>query len=350
MDSLRPRPFSHDPSATEVFQALPEMQPSPADRPPRAVVIGGGTGASMAIRTALSMGLDTSAVVAMADDGGSTGILRDQAGATAPGDIRKCLTAMAADPEDPLVKAFKVRFGFAENHSLGNLMLSALEDTSGSFPEAIAICERLLAARGHVYPSTLDRVSLVAKTSDGRTLEGQAVASHSRTSLRKVALRSSEAVRGYGPAIEAITQADIVLLGPGSLFTSIIPNLLVPGISEALVQSPCQVVFVCSIADVQGETRGMDALDHYQALASHGLEGAIDWMLVQGAPADPSSPQAALVRYLVADDRQIAAIEAAGTKAVARDFIGGQNPSWHDPVRLREALGEVIAACPSIRM
>ncbi len=350
MDGLRPRPFSHDPSATEVFRALPEMHPPAEARPLRAVVIGGGTGASMAIRTALSLGLETAAVVAMADDGGSTGILRDQAGATAPGDIRKCLTAMAADPDDPLVKAFKVRFGFAENHSLGNLMLSALEATSGSFPEAIAICERLLGARGHVYPSTLDRVSLVAKTSDGRTLEGQAVASHSRTSLRKVALRASDAVHGYGPAIDAIARADVVLLGPGSLFTSIIPNLLVPGIAEALARSSCQVAFICSIADVQGETRGMDALDHFRALEAHGLEGAVDWVLLQGCRPRAEAPEVAMVRYLVADEGQIAAIEAAGAKVIARDFTGSQNPSWHEPGCLRDALREVIAACPSTPM
>ena len=114
------------------------------------------------------MGVETSAVVAMADDGGSTGILRERAGVTPPGDICKCICAMAADPEDPLTRAFKYRFPFADNHTLGNLMLSALEDATGEFPQAVQICERLLNARGHGYPSTLDRGSLVARTRDGR--------------------------------------------------------------------------------------------------------------------------------------------------------------------------------------
>ena len=145
------RPFSHDPSATAAFAALRESQPVVArDERLRVVVIGGGTGAPVSIRTLLSMGLDTSAVVAMADDGGSTGILREEADVTPPGDVRKCIAAMAADPNDPLTKAFKYRFSFARNHTLGNLMLSALEDAAGSFPEAISICERLLDARGHV--------------------------------------------------------------------------------------------------------------------------------------------------------------------------------------------------------
>ena len=172
-------PFSHDPSLTAAFAPLRAAEPVVAsDEHLRAVVIGGGTGAPVSIRTLLSMGLDTSVVVAMADDGGSTGILREEADVTPPGDVRKCIAAMAANPDDPLTRAFKYRFSFARNHTLGNLMISALEDAAGSFPEAIAICERLLNARGHVYPSTLDRVTLVARTRDGRFIEGQAVACH----------------------------------------------------------------------------------------------------------------------------------------------------------------------------
>ena len=179
--------FPHDPSMTEAFAPLYAADPVvPETSSLKAVVIGGGTGAPVSIRTLLSMGVETSAVVAMADDGGSTGILRERAGVTPPGDIRKCICAMAADPEDPLTRAFKYRFPFADNHTLGNLMLSALEDATGEFPQAVQICERLLNARGHVYPSTLDRVSLVARTRDGRYIEGQAVACHSRTALAHV--------------------------------------------------------------------------------------------------------------------------------------------------------------------
>ncbi|MEG0324255.1 MAG: 2-phospho-L-lactate transferase CofD family protein, partial [Raoultibacter sp.] len=144
-------PFSQDPSNTAAFAALRGSEPvvSPEHRI-KAVVIGGGTGAPVSIRTLLSMGFETSAVVAMADDGGSTGILREEANVTPPGDVRKCLAAFAQNPDDPLTRAFKYRFEFARNHTLGNLMLSALEDATGSFPEAIAICEKLLDARGHV--------------------------------------------------------------------------------------------------------------------------------------------------------------------------------------------------------
>ena len=171
---------------------------------------------------------------------------------------------MAADPNDPLTKAFKYRFSFARNHTLGNLMLSALEDAAGSFPEAISICERLLDARGHVYPSTLDRVTLTARTRDGRSLEGQAVACHSRTALERVGLRAAHEVVPYQPALEAIREADLIVLGPGSLFTSIIPNLLVPGVVDAIRASKGSTLFVCSLADMQGETWGLTAREHVE--------------------------------------------------------------------------------------
>ena len=354
MSGLVPDAFGHDPSATAAFAALPEI--SAAEKPRRklkAVVVGGGTGAPVSIRTLLSMGVKTDAVVAMADDGGSTGILRDQAGATAPGDIRKCITAMAGSADDPLTQAFKMRFGFAENHTLGNLMLSALEVTSGGFPQAIEICEHLLNARGHVYPSTLNRVTLVAQTRDGRHLEGQAVANHSRTALRKVALRSDGELEAYAPALEAIRAADMVVLGPGSLFTSIIPNLLVPGVVDAIRQSNAIVAFVCSLADMQGETRGMRAIEHFEAVSAHGMEGLIDYMLVHDAghlmtPAvetcEDEEEEGPLVRTVDLDQEDKDAIEASGTRVLLDDLADSLHPTWHDPAKLRHVFSEILNA------
>ena len=342
MSGLSVKPFSHDPSATGAFAALPEAA---ADERPRgrmrAVVIGGGTGAPVSIRTLLSMGIETAAVVVMADDGGSTGILRDQAGATAPGDIRKCLTAMAADADDPLTKAFKVRFGFAENHTLGNLMLSALEVTGEGFPQAIEICERLLNVRGHVYPSTLDRVTLVAKTRDGRTLEGQAIANHSRTALKKVALRADGPIQAYEPALDAIRAADLIVLGPGSLYTSIVSCLIVPGIIDAIASSGAEVVFVNSLADFQGETRGMTVWEHYDAVVSHGMGSLVDYMLLHDVSADSPDAERAVRRVPCTPD-DIEAIEQAGTKVMVRDLADQERPTWHDPAKLRHAFAEVL--------
>lgn len=364
--------FKRDPSITAAFKALSDEQEIvPVDRSIRAVVIGGGTGAPVSIRTLLSMGIATDAVVAMADDGGSTGILRDEANVTPPGDIRKCLAAFAKDPEDPLTQAFKYRFEFARNHSLGNLLISALEEATGSFPRAITICEDLLKAQGHVFPSTLDRITLSATTRDGRLLEGQARASHADTALRRVWLESIEQCRPYGKAMKAIQEADLIVLGPGSLFTSIIPNLLVPGITEAIKSSDAKTVFVCSLADMQGETWGLSAREHVEALLSHGMRGLLDYVVIHSAePLRPdaviddmyehtfhelgfesvnsgSSPynSAGSMRPILLSYRDVQAIQNEGPVVIVRDLVDPQRPTWHDPIKLREALRDVIRLC-----
>lgn len=367
------RPFRIDPSATASFVALKEKIARDDDARAavglRAVVIGGGTGAPMSIRTLLSLGAETSAVVAMADDGGSTGILREEADVTPPGDIRKCIAAFARDPQDPLVRAFKYRFAVARDHALGNLMLAALEDACGSFPEAIAICERLLDAQGHVYPSTLDHVRLAARTRDGRLLDGQAVASHSKTALERVMLHGeSSAVRAYEPAVRAIREADLIVLGPGSLFTSIIPNLLVPGIVDAIRASRGRVAFVCSLADVQGETWGLTAREHVEALLAHGMDGLLDYVLVHspvplradspandrfnqatGAESEHTSTSdlddyhlATGVRPVPITYHDLLAIQARGPIVIARDLRDAEHPTWHEPLALRAAFEQII--------
>lgn len=367
-------PFSHDPSLTAQFVPLQSAEPviEPVQSM-RAVVIGGGTGAPVSIRTLLSMGFETSAVVAMADDGGSTGILREEADVTPPGDVRKCIAAMAADPTDPLTKAFKYRFAFARNHTLGNLMLSALEDAAGSFPEAIEICERLLRARGKVYPSTLDRVSLVARTRDGRYLEGQAVACHSRTALDAVQLHAKTEIVPYEPALEAIRNADLIVLGPGSLFTSIIPNLLVPGVVDAIAQSKGTTLFVCSLADMQGETWGLTAKEHVDALMDHGMRGLLDYVLVHSkVPLRPDNLASGLFNAATGDDPEststanmgdlelsgrvrpvrvtyndVRSMQEAGPVVIARDLVDPLRPTWHDPQALRAAFAGVVRLCRS---
>ena len=351
------RPFHLDLTPEAAFQELHE-QVTPDEMhetaaPIKAVVIGGGTGAPVSIRTLLTLEAQVCAVVAMADDGGSTGILRRSAGVTTPGDIRKCLVAMA-DTQDPLTKAFKYRFSFADNHSLGNLMLSALEDATGSFPEAIAVCERILGTAGHVYPSTLGNVTLCAEDKLGNHLQGQATCCSSPVALRRVWLESGDGVVAYQPALDAIREADLIVLGPGSLFTSIIPNLLVPGVVEAIRASKGATVFVCSLADMQGETRGMSALEHYQALCSHGMEGLVDYMLLHCPevlrpqcpdavqPADAALPPASAVRPVTTSFEESQIIRESGTVLLVRDLVDPKRPTWHNPTALRDAFRSVV--------
>ncbi|WP_139653143.1 gluconeogenesis factor YvcK family protein [Raoultibacter phocaeensis] len=369
-------PFSQDPSNTAAFAAISGSEPLvSANGETRAVVIGGGTGAPVSIRTLLSMGFETSAVVAMADDGGSTGILREEANVTPPGDVRKCLAAFAKDPNDPLTRAFKYRFEFAQNHTLGNLLLSALEDACGSFPEAIAICEKLLDARGHVYPSTLDRVTLCARTRDGSNLVGQANACASSTALQYVWLQAAEEPEPYAPALEAIEQADLIVLGPGSLFTSIVPNLLIPGVVDAIRASKGRTLFVCSLADMQGETWGLSAKEHIEALMEHGMYGLLDYVLVHtpaqlrpdnalsesynaavGERECPSTMSdlgdaqlSGRIRPVAVSYADVQAIQAEGPVVVARNLVDPQRPTWHDPRALRAAFAGVMRLCRSPR-
>lgn len=375
--------FSLDPSSTQAFKAIGSLKDHLVHRKDsldpsklKAVVIGGGTGAPVSIRTLLALGVQTSAVVAMADDGGSTGILREEAHVTPPGDVRKCLAAFAADPDDPLTKAFKYRFDFARNHTLGNLMLSALENATGSFPEAIKICGQLLGARGHVYPSTLNNVTLCARTLDGRVLRGQALASHSSTALEQVWLESPEECLPYMEAIRAIRQADLIVLGPGSLFTSIIPNLLVPGIVDAIAQSHAYTVFVCSLADQQGETWGLSAREHVEALLRHGMRDKLDYALIHssGKPkksrfttgafeaiAGPASLESAMtemrdgknlparvkIRSVKIKQEDINAIQDQGPVVILRDMKDPLRPTWHDPSALADAFMGVFKLCRS---
>lgn len=374
------QPFKIDPAATAAFDrlrgAIAECGRTDEFDHLNAVVIGGGTGAPVSIKTLLTLGLNTSAVVAMADDGGSTGILREEANCTPPGDIRKCIAAFAKNQNDPLTRAFRYRFSVANNHTLGNLMLAALEDACKSFPDAIEICERLLDAQGHVYPSTLDHVTLAARTRDGQLLDGQAVASHSQTALEQIWLESAQGaeIHAYEPALQAIEQADLIVLGPGSLFTSIIPNLLVPGVCEVIAKSRASVCFVCSLADVQGETWGLTAREHVQALMDHGMAGLVDYVLLhtpeaQRAPRMATGSFAALAGHSAADHDEniegvtsdtfgttrpvcvtyedILAIRAMGPVVIERNLVDEQNPTWHNPEALREAFAQVIKLASS---
>lgn len=336
----------------------------------KAVVIGGGTGAPISIKALLELGVDTSAVVAMADDGGSSGLLRERTGTVPPGDIRKCLVAMAKDPDAALTRAFGFRFDYLYNHTLGNLILMALANTAGTFAEAIHACERMLEARGHVYPSTLESVVLSGTTRDNRHLSGQKNICSSVTAMDKVFLTPDQP-RAYEPALAAIEDADLIVLGPGSLFTSIIPNLLVPGVTDAIHASSAHSVFLCSLADMQGETWGMDVAEHVEALLDHGMRDLLDIVVVHqrnpafragnvtasfaaidtDTSAKPSDDSPAVftesIRPVSFNANLAARIESQGPMLVVRDLVDPVRPTWHDVKALSEVLEGVLSACHS---
>ena len=305
---------------------------------PHVVVIGGGTGAPVSIRALLALGYRVSAVVAMADDGGSSGVLREQAGIVPPGDIRKCLVSMADDSRQTWARAFERRLPSTQDHPLGNLILTTLADVTGSLPEAIHMAGELLNIRGRVYPSTLQCIELIGQTVDGQQLQGQAVLTRSTNTLADVSLNPTDP-KANDEAIAAILSADLVVLGPGSLFTSIIPNLLVPEVLAALEQSPAVKVFVCSLADMQGETRAMSALDHVQTLLRHGMDGLLDIALINEPVPQPEHLMH--IQQVKIDPESLDVIRAHGVRPELRRLVDPLRPTWHDIDALSAFFEEV---------
>ena len=312
-----------------------------------AVVVGGGTGSPASVKALRALGIKTDVVVAMADDGGSTGILRRDAGVTPPGDVRKCLCALAKDEKDPLTTAFAYRFVQASNHALGNLVLSALEQATGSFYEAILKCEEILKCEGHVFPSTLENITLSAETFDGREISGQALATKSKTALKKVKVTNDEgsSPKAFDRAVSALENADLIVLGPGSLFTSIIPNILIEGINEAIKTSKAKVVFVCGIADIQGETWGLSPAEHVEALENHGLKGRIDFCILNSNSSESAAitdEDAEEKRTISATEEDFEKIKNSGIVPVLRDLENKENPGRHDLFALRDAFATIM--------
>ncbi len=245
------------------------------DRGPRIVVIGGGTGLSTLLRGIKTYSNNITAIVSVADDGGSSGELRRSMGVLPPGDIRSCLTAMA-DDENLMGALFQYRFASGNGlsgHSLGNLLITALTDITGSFEEGIAEFGRVLAVRGKVLPASLHDVRLVAEVqlpdnSSEVRIRGESKIPVAGGRIRRVWLEPNNAL-AYPPAVQAILNAELILIGPGSLYTSVLPNLLVPDLAEALRVSRGLKFYICNVAGQPGETDGYTCGDHVRDLEKH---------------------------------------------------------------------------------
>lgn len=338
-------------------------------RQPLAVCVGGGTGQPQVLRALRGRGWDLAAVVAMADDGGSTGIIRRAMDAVPPGDVRNCLVALAHDPDAPLARSFQRRLSVAANHPLGNLLLATLAEECGSFVEAVRTLERALGCIGHVHPSTIERITLQGITRDGRRISGEEMIGHGPCTLARVWLEPGNPA-ACDDAIRAIRSADLVILGPGSLFTSIIPNVLVPGIAEAIRETDATRIFVCPKADTQYESWGLAADEYIGALYDHGLEGCVDAVLVhrvktgEGAatrifraltPAEVAADAARRafmemrrlpysedvlphIHPVRVDNAVLARLRDLVPLVEVRDFSLADAPTAHDPLKLASAI------------
>lgn len=237
---------------------------------PKIVAIGGGTGLSSILEGLKEYTANISAIVTVADEGGSSGRIREEFGILPPGDIRNCLVSLAAAPQ-LMRDLFQYRFQDGEGmkgHSFGNLFITALTEVTGSFKDAVEESSRVLAIRGRVIPSSLDNVRLKAEYRDGTTMEGEDKIPDDTKSIKRINLIPQD-IAPSPEAIEAIREADIIILGPGSLFTSIIPNLLIDKIKDEVVKKDVMRIYICNVMTQHGETDGFTAADHLRMITSH---------------------------------------------------------------------------------
>lgn len=261
-------------------------------RGPKIVAIGGGTGLSTLLRGLKQYSSNITAIVTVADDGGSSGRLRREMGILPPGDIRNCIAALA-DEEKLLTELFQYRFHAGDGlsgHSFGNLFISAMTEITGDLEQAIDASAKVLAIRGKVLPATLTDVSLWAKLADGRIIEGESKITEAMGQIRQIGCYPADPV-ALPAALAAIKEADYIIIGPGSLYTSIIPNLLVPAIRQALAEVTVPRVYVCNIMTQPGETDNYSVADHLRAIEKVCEERVFDAVLAQRTAPSPQSLQ-----------------------------------------------------------
>ena len=306
-------------------------------------VIGGGSGLSVLLRglkQLVERPDQLSAVVTVADDGGSSGRLRRELGVLPPGDIRNCIVALA-DDEALLSRLFQYRFPNGKGlsgHSFGNLFLTALTGVTGDFYQAILTAEQILSVRGRILPATLQDVRLRGAGLSGKVYEGESAVGSSGEPMASLHLEPANAP-AFSPAVDAVEDADLIVLGPGSLYTSILPNLLIPGIRNAARRSRGQVVLVMNLMTQPGETDRLDAVDHLKAVQTHVDTELVDWVLVN--PSKP--PRKLLQRYADTDSHWIEVetekLEKLGVRVAEADLLlDDADLIRHDPLKLARAL------------
>jgi uncharacterized cofD-like protein len=304
-------------------------------RGPRIVALGGGTGLSTLLRGLKAYSANITAIVAVADDGGSSGRLRQQLGIVPPGDIRNCIAALA-DAEPLMTQLMQYRFppgSGLDDHAFGNLFIAAMTAVTGDFDEAVRESNRVLAVRGQVLPATSVPLNLTAQLASGRVVRGQAALSQVTEPISRVEIDPGD-VRATPEALERILEADLIVIGPGSLYTSVIPNLLISDIHDALSAADGLRVYVCNVATQPGETGGFTASRHLTTLFDHVGDQLVDIVLLNRNRA-ARQPLGWLGQPVQLDTRQLEEIPVV---VVEDDLIDDQNAHHHDPDKLAAVL------------
>lgn len=310
---------------------------------PNVVVVGGGHGLSVLLRGIKRATSNVSAVVTVADDGGSSGRLREELGIIPPGDLRNCIVALA-DTEPLMEKLFQYRFkGDSElgGHSFGNLFIAAMAGVTGDIEMALRESSKVLAVKGQVLPASKEHVRLDAIMEDGTIVEGESHIPEVHKRIERVKL-FPEHVQPVGAALEAIRNADAIVLGPGSLYTSIMPNLLVEGVAKTLRKSKAVKIYICNVMTQPGETDDYTASMHAKAIIDHGGRGIIDYMIVNSAPITDEMRDyyAAKGQKPVVIDPD--AIHALGIGFLKADIINQADVIRHDPDKLSRAVMKMV--------
>lgn len=289
--------------------------------------LGGGHGLAATLMAARMYATDVSAVVTVADDGGSSGRLSRELGIPPPGDIRNCLVALADDKSQAALYQHRFRSGALTGHTVGNLVIAALTETTGDFAEAVAQTGRLLGSSGRVFPATTALVGLRAQVAGG-VVEGQVAVAQTDEMIQAVFLEPPDPP-AYEEAVEAILDADQIVLGPGSLFTSLIATLLVPGVKAALGETRAPRVFVCNARTQKGETQGFDATAHVETLLAHVGANCVDAVVLQSPTVSPDG--------IPVDG---GAVRSLGIEVVEADVA--TRAGTHDPERLAAVLESLV--------
>lgn len=311
----------------------------------RVVALGGGTGLPASLRAMKAHTSNITAIVTVADDGGSSGRLRREMGVLPPGDLRNNIAALA-DDDILMSKLLQYRFESGElaGHSLGNLLIAALSDIAGGLDHALAEVSRVLNLRGRVLPATLDDITLIAtvfQPERGTTLrvEGESQIPTVGGRIQQVAIEPTTA-RAYPDSVKAILDAQLIVIGPGSLYTSILPSLLVPGILEALRASSAYKVYICNVAEQPGETEGYSVADHVMALERHIGRGVFQSVLANSHyPAENAGPNTV---YVVQPPDHHEVFQRYSVDLY--DLTDNARPWRHDALKLSRAIKEIVIA------
>lgn len=309
---------------------------------PRTVSIGGGTGLSTLLRGLKKCDAHLSVIVTVTDDGGSSGRLREELGVLPPGDIRNCMIALSED-EHLMSRLFRFRFnsdGGLHDHSFGNLFLTAMAGVTGDFAKAVHLTSEVLAIKGVIYPLTNSNVSLSAELEDGTVVKGETRITASRQRIRRVHLNPADA-RPLPDALEAIEAADVITIGPGSLYTSLIPNMLVKEVISAIRASRATKIYIQNIMTQPGETVGYSAADHVKALADH-----CDGVLFPNILLNNRAPSSSILKKYDAENAELVEADLEQLRGlqlniVERDLLAEEGVIRHDPDRLARAVFEM---------